>query len=103
MTSERIQRQVIRLLDEAEAAVEARDWAVVGQRARDALDLDPANKEAEALLAAADRALAREAVVAESGAATLTPTLSSFDFPQDSPSSASGQGEGAASATEGAG
>ena len=57
MTSERIQRQIDRLLDEAEAAVASRDWAKVSQAAADALVLDPNSKDAKDLLAAGARGL----------------------------------------------
>src|SRR5438128_1920420 len=59
--SERIQRQVDRLLDEAEAAIGRSDWAVVRDRAQNVLALDPDNADATALAAAADRALAGRA------------------------------------------
>ncbi|HLF07967.1 MAG TPA: protein kinase [Dehalococcoidia bacterium] len=58
MASERIRRQIDRLLDEAEQAVVLRDWSAVRQHAQDALVLDPENGEALALVAAADRGLA---------------------------------------------
>jgi hypothetical protein len=57
MTSERVQRQIDRLLDAAEAAVAQRDWAAVRQAATDALVLSPDNTDALALLAAAERGL----------------------------------------------
>ena len=41
MVSERVQRQIDRLLDEAEQASENEDWATVANRAHWALDLDP--------------------------------------------------------------
>jgi hypothetical protein len=41
MLSERVQRQLDRLLDEAEAALAASDWPAVGRLAADALRLDP--------------------------------------------------------------
>ena len=59
MLSERVQRQVDALLDEAEAAIKQSDWGLVRDRAQNALDLDPGNRDAEAYLAAADRALGR--------------------------------------------
>lgn len=58
MASERLQRQIERLLDEAEDAVILRDWNVVLERARNVLILDPSNPEGRAFLDAADRALA---------------------------------------------
>ncbi len=58
MPSERVQRQIDRLLDEAEAAAARRDWAAARERAEHALTFDPDNEDAKALLAAADRGLA---------------------------------------------
>ena len=46
MASERVQKQIDRLLDEAEAAIAISDWAVVGDRARNVLRLDPDNSDA---------------------------------------------------------
>ena len=57
MASERIQRQIDRLLDEADEAVRRSDWAVALDRARDVLAFDPENSDALAYLTAADRAL----------------------------------------------
>jgi serine/threonine protein kinase len=57
MTTERIQRQIDRLLDEAETALAARDWATVRDRAQDALALAPENQDAVTFLAASGRAL----------------------------------------------
>jgi len=70
MPSERIQRQVDALLDEAEAAIRGDDWAMVRQRANAALSLDPGSSDAAALLAAAERNLGGP------GAAPSAPTAS---------------------------
>jgi len=40
VATERVQRRIDRLLDEAERAMDARDWEVAGSLAREALDLD---------------------------------------------------------------
>lgn len=56
MTSERIQRQVDRLLDEAERAVTESDWPLVLARCDQVLALDPQNPDAHAYRAAAERA-----------------------------------------------
>ena len=53
MASERVQRQIDRLLDEAEAAFDANDWATLAERARKVLLLDEANEDAATFLAAA--------------------------------------------------
>ena len=55
MPSERIQRQIDRLLDEAEEAISSQDWPAVGEHARSVLRLDPENADALAYLAAAER------------------------------------------------
>jgi len=55
MPSERMQRQIDRLLDEAEEAIASQDWPAVGERARSVLRLDPENADAIAFLAAAER------------------------------------------------
>jgi hypothetical protein len=55
MPSERVQRQIDRLLDEAERAMAPRDWALVSQHAHDVLDLDQTNADALEFLAAMQR------------------------------------------------
>ncbi len=57
MASDRTQRQIDRLLDEAEDSFAQDDWSRVGDRARRALLLDPENRDAINFLAAAERAL----------------------------------------------
>ncbi len=57
MVSERVQRQIERLLDEAEESVSKLDWGVVPDRARAVLGLDPANRDALAHRDAAVREL----------------------------------------------
>ena len=57
MTSDRVQRQIDRLLDEAEEAVSELSWAVVRDRGNAVLGFDPENRDAFAFLTAADRAL----------------------------------------------
>ena len=54
MVSERVQRQIDRLLDEAEAAIATNDWATVGDLARNVLRLDPENSDALSYLAASE-------------------------------------------------
>src|SRR5437899_1784510 len=54
MPSERVQRQIDRLLDQAEAAIERGDWALVRDRAGAVLRLDAGNEDALAYLAASD-------------------------------------------------
>jgi eukaryotic-like serine/threonine-protein kinase len=55
MPSERLQRQIDRLLDETEAALVERDWARVRTLAGDVLRLDPENVDARAFLDACER------------------------------------------------
>ena len=57
MASERVQRQIDRLLDEAEEAIAQLDWRLVQSRAQAVLALDTANPDAINYLAAADRGL----------------------------------------------
>ncbi len=55
MASDRVQRQIDRLLDGAEEAIASQEWTMVGDRARSVLRLDPENSDAIAYLAAAER------------------------------------------------
>jgi len=57
MPSERTQRRIDRLLDDAEQALDKHDWLVAAERARDVLLLDEANEDAWSFLIAAERAL----------------------------------------------
>ncbi|MCH7906474.1 MAG: serine/threonine protein kinase, partial [Chloroflexi bacterium] len=53
MTSERVQRRIDGLLDQAEEAVVARDWSAVDEIAQSVLAVDPENGDAVAFLAMA--------------------------------------------------
>ena len=53
MPSERVQRQIDRLLDEAEAALGRREWSRVHELSQDVLALDPGNADAQTFLDAA--------------------------------------------------
>ena len=55
MASERIQRRIETLLDEADEAVANSDWSVVRDRAQNVLRPDPENQDALSYLAAAER------------------------------------------------
>jgi hypothetical protein len=57
LASDRLQRRIERLLDEAEEAVSRLDWQVVHDRGQAVLVFDPENAEGGAFLAAAERAL----------------------------------------------
>ena len=74
MASERIQRQIDRLLDEAEEAASELNWAVVRDRATAVLAYQSENPDALAQLAAAERAL--ESVSLSSPAAAQSPSIS---------------------------
>ena len=56
MASERSQRRIERLLDEADDAVTQLDWETVKARVTAVLALDPDNIDAYTLLAAVERA-----------------------------------------------
>ena len=79
MTSERIQRQIDRLLDEAEDAVSRSEWAFVHDRAQNALAFDPENQDALAFLAITERALgsANTSTYEQAVAATVSAVPSS--------------------------
>jgi predicted ATPase/class 3 adenylate cyclase len=56
LPTERVQRQIDRLLDEAEAALAKRDWPRVHDLSQDVLAIDPDNADARTFLDAARRA-----------------------------------------------
>jgi len=72
MTSERLQRQIDRLLDEAEKAVSAEDWARVTDLANRVLALDTENGDARGFVALAAGTTAGPSPVGQS------PTLASL-------------------------
>lgn len=55
--SERVQRRIDRLLDQAEEAVDARDWESARDAADAVLAADPTNEDAQTFLAMAERRL----------------------------------------------
>ena len=73
MVSERIQRQIDRLLNEAEEAVARYDWEAVRRGAQAVIAFDPNNEDALAFVAAADRALG-SSEIAWDGSAAQPPT-----------------------------
>jgi hypothetical protein len=75
MATERVQRQIDRLLDEAEEAIAHEDWALVASRARAALRLDPDNADAGEYLRAAESAESTEAAGEGPGAPAEAPPL----------------------------
>ena len=56
MPSERVQRRIDSLLDDAEQAIESNDWEVVLERVRSVLTLEPDNADAVFYRDAAARA-----------------------------------------------
>ena len=82
MATERLQRQIERLLDEAEEAVSQLDWTSVRDRAQAVLAFDPGNEDAKGFLAASERALGGP------GVATTAPAASSPTVYASSPPSA---------------
>ena len=60
MSSERIQRRIDRLLDQAEEAMDRLDWASVRDVAKVVLGLDPDNNDALAFLASVEQVLKTE-------------------------------------------
>ena len=73
MPSERIQRRIDALLDEADEAVTARRWDEVGEKASAVLALDADNADAQAFLAMADAAQRRVAGATGDGPRSATP------------------------------
>src|SRR5438067_7668007 len=70
MPSDRIQRRIDALLDEADQAIGQEDWEVVRKNMRAVLTLDPANVDAESYLAAAERGLSSSGAAGAAGGAT---------------------------------
>jgi Protein kinase domain len=58
MPSERVQRRIDRLLDEAEKALDAQQWALAQSHARQVLAVDTSSEDAGAFLATAEAMLA---------------------------------------------
>ena len=50
MASQRLQRQIERLLDEAVEAIAQREWATVLERAQDVVAIDPEHEEGHVFL-----------------------------------------------------
>ena len=77
MASERVQRQIDRLLDEAEEAISRYDWEAVRQAGHAVLAIDPANADALTYLASADRALGGSGSAAAASQSLAAGTTSS--------------------------
>src|SRR5688572_17970306 len=82
MTSDRIQKRIERLLDEAEEAADGGDWPLSAARSREALALSEQNPDAAALLQAAEQMLA-----AEIGPVTESPSKEDARIPAAMPES----------------
>jgi len=74
MASERVQRRIERLLDQAEEAMDRLDWESVRDVAKVVLGLDPENSDALVFLASVEQVLEDETPVPPAQAATPTPT-----------------------------
>jgi ankyrin repeat protein len=62
MPSDRVQRQIDRLLDQAEEAIALRQWEDLRAHCEVVLNLDPDNSDATSYIALADRSLAADVV-----------------------------------------
>ena len=72
MPSERIQRRIDKLLDDADEAYSKFDWELAEERAKAALGLDPDNEDALAFIAGVRRM--KDSEPAESSATTTSST-----------------------------
>ena len=76
MASDRLQRRLERLLDEAEEAITELNWATVRDRANAVLAIDPGNVDGQAFLATAERALGGSSATLTDQPTPPTPTSS---------------------------
>ena len=81
MPTERIQRQIDRLLDEAESALANEDWAAVASCARRVLAYDPDNEDAIAHLTASDRAMSGSEGPSQEPTAAASNPLTAAEHP----------------------
>ncbi len=93
MASERIQRQIDRLLDEAEAAIAQHSWTVARDRAQSVLAIDPDNRDALTYIAAAERGLGSSSVPPASQLPLTPPQSSESTAPIQPTSFANGRYE----------
>ena len=91
MASERIQRRIDSLLDEADQAIANEDWPTVASRVRSVLAIDPANSDAVAYLAAAERALGGSTPSTANDPTTPTPPATPAKTPDHPTSFANGR------------
>ncbi len=66
MASERVQRQIDRLLDQAEEAMGQMAWEAVRDSAKAVLGLDSSNNDSIAFLASAEQVLGTDSTITES-------------------------------------
>ncbi len=93
MASDRVQRQIDSLLDEAEAAIKELDWRVVHDRAEAVLAIDPENPDGLTYLATAERAMGGAAPAQTGHPAISTPTSTSAAKPDHPTSFSNGRNE----------
>ncbi len=93
MATERLRQQVEQLLDEAQEAVTRLDWETVRTRVTAVLTLDPDNADAQALLAAVERAQANTASPAQNIPASPAAAPSASPSPVQPTSFANGRYE----------
>ena len=72
MLSERVQRQIDRLLEEVARLVSTLEWERLRNRAKAGTAFEPDNGDAAEFLAAAERALGTDGTMAEAGEQVLT-------------------------------
>lgn len=87
MASERVQRQIDRFLDNAEAAMAQFDWETVRHCAQAVLAISPDNSDAATFLAAAERALAADTAPPPIPQPTPSTPVSTPIAPVDQPTS----------------
>ena len=85
MLSDRVQRQVDRLLDQAEEAIALRQWEELRATCEVVLNLDPDNSDAAGYLALADKSLATEVVSDSSEVIEASPDETSLVDDQNAP------------------
>ncbi len=90
MASDRIQRRIDRLLDQAEEAADESNWQRVRELSQNILAFDPENTDALGFLAAAERSLPVSATTANSQSTSI-PTVSTPTIPLQPASFASGR------------
>ncbi len=91
MASDRIKRQIERLLDEVEDAISRYDWEAVRQAANAVLAIDPENSHGRTYLATAERAMGGATPEPTGQPETLTPTTAPIATPAQPTSFSNGR------------